>query len=235
MSQRGKKYRAALEKIDREKVYSVTETFSLLTQTAHVKFDETVDAAINLGVDPKHADQMVRSAALLPHGLGKKVRVLVFTQGEKIKEAEEAGADYVGLEDYLEKIKGGWLDFDKVIATPDVMGTVGKVGKILGTKGLMPNPKVGTVTFDVGRAVREQKTGKIEFRAEKSGIVHVSLGKVSFGPQKLQENFLALMDLIIKLKPQTSKGVYLKGIAVSSTMGIGIKVDPNDLKNYMGN
>src|SRR3989338_2049504 len=193
MSQRGKKYRSTIEKIDRAKSYSVVETFKLVTETAHTKFDETVDASINLGVDPKQADQMIRSAALLPHGLGKKVRVLVFTQGEKIKEAEEAGADYVGLENYLEKVKTGWLDFDKVVATPDVMGAVGKIGKILGTKGLMPNPKVGTVTFDVGRAVKEQKAGKVEFRAEKAGIVHVPIGKVSFGPQKLQENFLALM------------------------------------------
>ncbi len=233
MSERGKKYRSAIEKIDREKSYSVAETFKLVTETAHTKFDETVDAAINLGVDPKQADQTIRSAALLPHGLGKKVRVLVFTQGEKIKEAEDAGADYVGLENYIEKVKTGWLDFDKVVATPDVMGAVGKVGKILGTKGLMPNPKVGTVTFDVGRAVKEQKAGKVEFRAEKAGIVHVPIGKVSFGPQKLQENFLALMELIMKLKPHTSKGIYLKALSVSSTMGVGIKLDTNDLKNYL--
>jgi large subunit ribosomal protein L1 len=197
------------------------------------KFDETVDASIRLGVDPKHADQMVRGSVALPHGLGKAVRVLVFAKGEKEKEAQEAGADFVGSDDLMEKIKGGWLDFDRVVATPDMMGSVGKLGKVLGPRGLMPNPKVGTVTFDVGKVVKELKAGKVEFRVEKAGIVHSPFGKVSFGADKLYDNFMALIETIIKLKPASSKGTYLKTISLSTTMGPGVKVDPLDIRNIL--
>jgi large subunit ribosomal protein L1 len=196
---------------------------------ATAKFDETMDLAVRLGVDPKHADQMVRGAVVLPNGTGKKVRVLVFAKGEKEKEAGEAGADYVGAEDLVEKIQGGWLEFDRAIATPDVMGQVGRLGKILGPRGLMPNPKTGTVTFDVGRAVREFKGGKIEFRVEKAGIVHVPFGKASFDPQKLRENLTAILEVIYKAKPQTAKGVYVRNVTVSTTMGPGIKLDVAEL------
>jgi len=182
-------------------------------------------------VNPAHADQMVRGSVVLPNGLGKSVRVLVFAKGEKEKEAMDAGADYAGSDEYIEKIKAGWLEFDRVIATPDMMGNVGKLGKILGPRGLMPNPKVGTVTFDVAQAVRDVKAGKVEFRVEKAGIVHSPVGKVSFGPEKLMENIQALMEMIVKLKPATSKGTYIKGVAVSSTMGPGVRVDPLDLRN----
>jgi len=192
---------------------------------SHVKFDETVDLAVRLGVDPRHADQMVRGTVILPNGLGKKVKVLVFAKGEKEKEALDAGADHVGNDDLLEKIKGGWLDFDKAVATPDMMGSVGKIGKILGPRGLMPNKKTGTVTFDVAKAVQELKAGKIDFRVEKAGIVHAPVGKVSFGTEKLVENVAAFFDAILRLKPASSKGAYVKGIAISTTMGPGIKVD----------
>ncbi|MDD5343862.1 MAG: 50S ribosomal protein L1, partial [Smithella sp.] len=197
---------------------------------AGAKFDETVDAAIRLGVNPAHADQMVRGSVVLPNGLGKTVRVLVFAKGEKEKEALEAGADLVGNDDILEKIKGGWMEFDRVIATPDMMGSVGKIGKILGPRGLMPNPKVGTVTFEVANAVKELKAGKVEFRVEKAGIVHSPVGKVSFGAEKLRENVSALLETIIKLKPASSKGTYIKSISISSTMGVGVKIDPLDIK-----
>jgi large subunit ribosomal protein L1 len=196
-----------------------------------VKFDETVDIAIRLGVKPQHADQMVRGSVVLPNGLGKTVRVLVFAKGEKEKEALEAGADFVGSDDILEKIKGGWLEFDRVVATPDMMGSVGKLGKILGPRGLMPNPKVGTVTFDVGKVVLELKAGKVEFRVEKAGIVHSPVGKVSFGVDKLIENIHAIVETIIKLKPASSKGTYIKSLSLSSTMGPGVKIDPLDIKN----
>ena len=189
--------------------------------------------AIRLGVNPKHSDQMVRGTVVLPHGVGKSVRILVFAKGEKEKEAQEAGADFVGAEDLVEKITGGWTDFDKAIATPDLMGTVGKLGKILGPRGLMPNPKVGTVTFDVGRAIKELKAGRVEFKVDKSGIVHTTVGKVSFDIEKLKENVLALMDVIIRAKPASSKGTYLKSVAISTTMGPGVKLDPNTLRGAM--
>ncbi|OQC72684.1 MAG: 50S ribosomal protein L1 [Deltaproteobacteria bacterium ADurb.Bin002] len=203
----------------------------MVVSMAGVKFDETVDAAVRLGVNPAHADQMVRGSVVLPNGLGKTVRVLVFAKGDKEKEALEAGADLVGNDEIIEKIKGGWLEFDRVIATPDMMGSVGKIAKILGPRGLMPNPKVGTVTFDIANAVRELKAGKVEFRVEKAGIVHSPVGKVSFGAEKLYENITALLETIIKLKPASSKGTYIKSIAISSTMGAGVKVDPLDIKS----
>jgi len=221
------------ERIDRTARYDLDGGISILKETGRAKFDESVDMAIRLGVNPKHADQMVRGTIVLPHGVGKAVRVLVFAKGEKEKEAQEAGADFVGAEDLVEKITGGWTDFDKAIATPDLMGTVGKLGKILGPRGLMPNPKVGTVTFDVGRAVKELKAGRVEFKVDKSGIVHTTVGKVSFDIEKLKENVLALMDVIIRAKPASSKGTYLKSVAISTTMGPGVKLDPNTLRGAM--
>ena len=200
-----------------------------MKQTATKKFDETVDAAINLGVDPRHADQVVRGAVVLPHGMGKAVKIAVFAKGDKAREAQEAGADIVGAEDLAEKIQGGFMDFDKVLATPDMMGVVGRLGKVLGPRGLMPNPKVGTVSADISRAVKEQKAGKVEFRVEKAGIVHVPFGKASFDPEKLKANFSAIMEIIYKAKPQTAKGVYVKNVTVSTTMGPGIKVDLAEL------
>jgi large subunit ribosomal protein L1 len=220
-----KKHKEAKEKIDRSKVYSLEEAVALLKDVAHSKFDETVDVSVRLGVDPRKADQMVRGAVVLPNGLGKTLRVAVFAKGEKAQEATAAGADYVGGDDLVEKIKEGWYAFDTAIATPDMMGTVGKIGKLLGPRGLMPNPKVGTVTFDVGRAVSEAKSGKVEYRVEKAGIIHAPVGKVSFEVDKLVGNILALMDALIKAKPQTSKGTYVKKISLSSTMGPGINLD----------
>lgn len=221
----------AKKKIESGKRYTLKEAVNLIVATSRTKFDEAVDAAIRLGVNPAHADQMVRGSVVLPHGLGKSVRVLVFAKGEKEKEAIDAGADVVGTDDIIEKIKNGWLEFDRVVATPDMMGSVGKLGKILGPRGLMPNPKVGTVTFDVAKAVNELKAGKVEFRVEKAGIVHSPVGKVSFGAEKLLENVSALIETIIKLKPASSKGTYLKSISISTTMGPGIKVDPLEVKN----
>lgn len=221
----GKKYLESKKKIDSAKKYSVDEAFVLLEQVAFAKFDETVDVAFNLGVDPKHADQMVRGAIALPHGTGKSARVLVFAKGDKAREAEQAGADHVGAEDLIEKINGGWLEFDKAIATPDMMGLAAKVAKILGPRGLMPNPKLGTVTFDVAKAVKEQKQGKIEYRTEKTGIIHVGIGKKSFGTSKLKDNFNALLQIVVKAKPATSKGTYMKNITVSTTMSPGIAID----------
>jgi large subunit ribosomal protein L1 len=226
MSKRGKRYLEAAKKVEAGKRYPINEAMGLVVATASTKFDETVNAAVRLGVNPAHADQMVRGSVALPNGLGKSVRVLVFAKGEKEKEALEAGAEFVGGEDMVEKIKGGWLEFDRVIATPDMMGSVGKLGKVLGPRGLMPNPKVGTVTFDVGRTVQELKAGKVEFRVEKAGIVHCPVGKSSFGAEKLAENFLALLEMIMKLKPASSKGIYLRSIALSTAMGPGVKVDP---------
>jgi large subunit ribosomal protein L1 len=231
MAKRGKKYIEARQRIEVGKRYPVQEAVSLVVGTVRAKFDETVDAAIRLGVNPAHADQMVRGSVVLPHGLGKSVRVLVFAKGEKEKEALEAGADVVGSDDIVEKIKGGWLDFDRVIATPDMMGSVGKLGKILGPRGLMPNPKVGTVTFDVGKAVQELKAGKVEFRVEKAGIVHCPIGKASFGAEKLTENFLALLEMVMKLKPASSKGLYVRNVSLSTVMGPGVKVDPLTVRN----
>jgi len=231
MSKRGTKYIEARQRIEVGKRYPVQEAVSLVVGTARAKFDETVDAAFRLGVNPAHADQMVRGSVVLPHGLGKSVRVLVFAKGEKEREALEAGADVVGSDDIVEKIKGGWLDFDRVVATPDMMGSVGKLGKILGPRGLMPNPKVGTVTFDVGKAVQELKAGKVEFRVEKAGIVHCPIGKASFGAEKLTENFLALLEMVLKLKPASSKGLYIRSVSLSTVMGPGAKVDPLAVRN----
>ena len=225
MAKHGKKYTEASKLIDVNKRYSVDEACALVGKTAKKKFDETVDVAIKLGVDPKHADQMVRGAVVLPHGIGKTVRVAVFAKGDKAREAQEAGADTVGAEDLAAKVQEGWMDFDVAIATPDMMGVVGRLGKVLGPRGLMPNPKVGTVTADVARAVRESKAGKVEFRVEKAGIVHVPVGKASFDAKKLGDNVNAILDTIMRAKPATAKGVYLKGASLSSTMGPGIKLD----------
>jgi len=233
MPKKGKKYLEKKALIDRKKRYNLDEGLELLGQISYANFDESVDVAFRLGVDPRHSDQMVRGTVVLPHGTGKSVKVLVFAKGEKEKEATEAGADFVGAEDMIEKIKGGWLEFDKAIATPDMMGAVSKIGRILGPRGLMPNPKVGTVTFDIGKTVKEVKGGKVEFRTEKTGIVHTTIGKKSFGKDKLRENFLALLDKLIKMKPASSKGAYLKGIALSTTMSPGVKIDPIQVHNLL--
>ncbi|HZX47299.1 MAG TPA: 50S ribosomal protein L1 [Clostridia bacterium] len=226
MPKRGKKYLNSKELYDSKKLYDSTEALELVQKTATANFDETVEVSVRLGVDPRHADQQVRGAIVLPHGTGKTKRVLVMTKGEKVKEAEEAGADYVGLEEYVEKIqKENWFDFDVVVATPDVMNVVGRLGKVLGPKGLMPNPKSGTVTFDVAKAISEIKAGKIEYRLDKTSIIHAPIGKVSFGTEKLVENYKALIEAIIKAKPAAAKGQYLKSIVVSSTMGPGIKIN----------
>src|SRR5574341_723697 len=216
MSNIGKKFKAASEKVDRNKRYKLDDAFKLLKETATKKFDETVDAAINLGVDPKHADQVVRGAVVLPHGMGKAVKVAVFAKGDKAREAQEAGADIVGAEDLAEKIQGGFMDFDKVIAAPDMMGVVGRLGKVLGPRGLMPNPKVGTVTMDVTQAVKDAKGGAVEYRVEKAGIVHVGVGKASFEESALVANARALIDSVIKARPSGVKGTYLKKISISS-------------------
>nr|WP_320048465.1 50S ribosomal protein L1 [uncultured Desulfuromonas sp.] len=221
----GKNSIAAKAKVDRAAAYSLSDALELVKGAAFAKFDETVDLTVRLGVDPRKADQMVRGAVVLPHGLGKSVRVLVFAKGEKAQEALDAGADYVGGDDLVEKIQAGWFDFDTAIATPDMMGVVGKIGRLLGPRGLMPNPKVGTVTFDVARAVGESKSGKVEYRVEKAGIIHAPVGKVSFDAEKLQDNVVSLVDALIKAKPSTSKGTYLKKISISSTMGPGVQVD----------
>ena len=221
----GKKYDAVSAKIEKTRLYSLEEAVKLVPEIAPAKFDEVVDLAVKLGVDPKQSEQAVRGTVVLPNGTGKKVRVLVFAKGEKEKEAKDAGADFVGGEDLIEKVSKGWLDFDSVVATPDMMGAVGKLGKILGPRGLMPNPKIGTVTFDITKAVKEIKAGKVEFKVDKSGNVHASIGKVSFGVQKLKENLLALLDGIIKAKPSTSKGIYLRSITLATTMGPGVKID----------
>ena len=233
MATRGKKYLEAKSKVDRNKRYELEGGVKLLLDATYTKFDEGVDLAIRLGVDPKKSDQMVRGTVVLPHGTGKKVRVLAFAKGQKEKEALDAGADFVGGEDLIEKISKGWLEFDKAIATPDMMGLVSKLGKILGPRGLMPNPKVGTVTFDLERAVKEIKAGKVEFKAEKAGVVHVPVGKVSFGFGQLLENIKALLEVIMRAKPPTSKGIYLRSIALSTTMGPGIKIDPLDVRNVL--
>ncbi|MBI3752968.1 MAG: 50S ribosomal protein L1 [Deltaproteobacteria bacterium] len=221
----GKKYNAAIAKVDASKQYSLEDAVKLVPETATAKFDETVDLAVRLGIDTKQSDQMVRGAVVLPNGIGKKIRVLVFAKGEKEKEAKDAGADFVGADDLIEKVSKGWLDFDTIVATPDMMGAVGKLGKVLGPRGLMPNPKLGTVTFDVARAVKDAKAGKVEFKVDKGGNVQVPIGKVSFGDQKLKENLTALLESIVKAKPSASKGTYLKNIAISTTMGPGIKID----------
>ena len=231
-TQTGKKYKAAAAKVDRNKRYNIAEGFKLLKETAEIvkpKYDQTIDVAINLGIDPKHADQMVRGAVVLPHGTGKTSRVAVFAKGEKQGEAQNAGADIVGEADLAKRIEEGFMDFDTVIATPDMMGVVGRLGKVLGPRGLMPNPKTGTVTMDLAKAIKDAKGGKIEFRAEKAGIVHAPIGKASFAAEKLAENFNLLIDTVMKMKPATAKGVYLKAIAVSSTMGPGIKLDTTEV------
>jgi len=227
---KGKRYTAAKEKVEAEKAYSVDDGLDLVPETAGTKFDETVDLAGRLGVNPKHPEQMVRGSVVLPNGTGRKTRVLVFAKGEKEAEATGAGADFVGSDDMVEKVRGGWLDFDATVATPDMMGEVGKLGKVLGPRGLMPNPKLGTVTFDVAKAVTDLKAGKVEFRVDKAGNIHVPIGKVSFGKDKLRENLLCLMDAVIKAKPSASKGVYLKNLSISTTMGPGIKLDATEMK-----
>ena len=226
MAKKSKKYVEALNKIDRTRLYDATEALSLVAEVATAKFDETVEAHIKLGVDSRHADQQVRGAIVLPHGTGKTKKVLVFAKGEKAKEAEAAGADFVGAEDLVQKIqKENWFDFDVVVATPDMMGVVGRLGRVLGPKGLMPNPKSGTVTFDVAKAIDEIKAGKVEYRLDKTNIIHVPVGKVSFGGEKLAENFAALMDAIVKAKPAAAKGQYLRSVTVASTMGPGVKIN----------
>ena len=226
MPKHGKKFREAQARVPEGQNYSVPEAVSLVKELSFAKFDETVEAAVRLGVDPRHADQIVRGAVVLPHGTGKTARVLVIAQGDRAREAEEAGADFVGTE-YVQKIKDGWLDFDVCVATPDMMGQVGQLGRILGPRGLMPTPKAGTVTMDVSRAVREIKAGKIEFRVDRTGNVHVPIGKVSFEPAKLEENLSAFMDTVIRAKPAAAKGQYVRGVTVSSTMGPGVPVDAN--------
>lgn len=230
MPMHGKKYLEARKKVNREAKYSLEEALDLLKETAQAKFDETVEVALRLGVDPKYPDQQVRGSVVLPHGTGRTVRVLVFAKGEKAKEGQEAGADFVGAEDLVAKVQGGWLDFDKAVATPDMMGAVGKIGKILGPRGLMPNPKVGTVTFDVARAVRDLKGGKVEFKVDKTGTLHAGIGKVSFGKEKIRENFLTFFEAILKAKPSAAKGTYIRTLALSTTMGVGIRLNASVLQ-----
>ncbi len=229
MPKHGKKFREAQARVPEGSVFPVDEAVALVKDLAYAKFDETVEVAVRLGVDPRHADQIVRGAVVLPHGTGKTARVLVIAQGDKAREAEEAGADFVGTE-YVQRIKDGWLDFDVVVATPYVMGQVGQLGRILGPRGLMPTPKAGTVTFDVGRAIREIKAGKIEFRVDRTGNVHAPIGRVSFEPQKLEENLTAFMDTVIRAKPAAAKGQYVRSVTVSSTMGPGVPVDQNQYR-----
>ncbi len=226
MPKHGKKYRNIIEKIDKKVLLGLEEGIELVLKSTYAKFDETFDLAMKLGVDPRHADQMIRSSVALPHGTGKVTRVLVFAKGAKEAEALEAGADYVGGDDLVDKIKDGWLEFDKTVATPDMMGVVGKIGRILGPRNLMPNAKLGTVTMDVGNIVRDIKAGKVDFRVDKAGIIHAGIGKLSFGKEKLGDNAIAFIQRIIQLKPSTSKGVYLRSITISSTMGPGVKLDP---------
>lgn len=233
MAKHGKKYLAAREKIDPAKRYTFQEALDLATDSVVAKFDQTLEIAVRLGVDPRHADQMVRGTVVLPNGLGKTVRILVFAKGEKVKEALDAGADAAGGDEIVDQIKEGWLEFDKTVATPDMMGTVGKIGKILGPRGLMPNAKLGTVTFDIAKVVKEIKAGKVDFRVEKTGIVHAPMGKVSFGQEKLVQNISAFMETLIRLKPTAAKGTYLRGIAISTTMGPGIQIDPLAVKGIM--
>jgi large subunit ribosomal protein L1 len=233
MPKRGKNYKNALASADRTKLYDLAEGLANVLQVKFAKFDESIDIAVRLGVDPRHADQMVRSSVILPNGTGKTARVLVFAKGEKEKEALEAGADFAGSNELIDKIKEGWLDFDKTIATPDMMGEVGKIGRILGPRNLMPNAKLGTVTFDVARVVNEIKKGKVDFRVDKGGVVHAVVGKSSFGVEKLSENILAFVDKLVQLKPSTSKGVYLRGISLSSTMGPGYKIDPLQVRTLI--
>lgn len=233
MPKRGKKYLDSKKRLELEDVSSFNDAVKMTLASSFAKFDETVDLAVRLGVDPRHADQMVRGSVVLPHGTGKDIKVLVFAKGEKETEASEAGADFVGNDDLIEKIKGGWFGFDKTVATPDMMGSVGKIGKLLGPRGLMPNAKTGTVTFEVARAIKDLKAGKIDFRVEKAGIVHAPMGKVSFGVDKIVQNMTAFFDTIMRLKPASSKGTYLKGIAISTTMGPGLKIDAALVKDLL--
>ncbi|GAB4272241.1 50S ribosomal protein L1 [Deferrisoma sp.] len=226
MARKGKKYLEARSKVDRLKLYDLDEALALLPQISYASFDESVDLAVRLGVNPAHADQMVRGTVVLPHGTGKGVRVLVFAKGDKAKEAEEAGADFVGAEDLAEKIQEGWLEFDKAVATPDMMGVVGRLGRILGPRGLMPNPKSGTVTFDVAQAVKELKAGRVEYRVDKYGNVHVPVGRKSFSPEQLKENVAAVIESLVRAKPASAKGAYIRGVAIATTMSPGIKLDP---------
>lgn len=228
MSRKGKKFAAGLAQVDRTKLYELAEAVELSQKVAFAKFDESVDAAVRLGVDPRHSDQMVRGAVVLPNGTGKVIRVAVFAKGEKAKEAETAGADVVGGEELVAKVAGGWLEFDKVVATPDMMGKVGTLGKVLGPRGLMPNAKVGTVTNDVSRVVKELKSGMVEFRVDKAGIIHAPVGRKNFTAAKLVENIKALIDALVKAKPAASKGIYIRGVNISTTMGPGIKIDPKN-------
>ena len=230
MPSRGKKYLESRKKVNREAKYSLDDALELLNGTTTAKFDETVEVAMRLGVDPKYPDQQVRGSVVLPNGTGKTVRVLVFAKGEKEKEATDAGADFTGSDALVAKIQGGWLEFDKAVATPDMMGAVGKIGKILGPRGLMPNPKVGTVTFDVGKAVRDLKGGKVEFKVDKTGTLHAGIGRISFGKDRIRENFLAFFEAIMKAKPSAAKGTYIRSIALSSTMGVGIKLNASALQ-----
>jgi large subunit ribosomal protein L1 len=227
----GKRFRSSQEKIKADSKYGSKEAISLAVETGTAKFDESVDVAINLGIDPKQSDQQVRGAIALPHGLGKSVRVLVFAKGDKENEAKAAGADFVGADDLVAKIQGGWLEFDKAIATPDMMVTVSKVAKILGPRGLMPNPKIGTVTFEIGKAVTAEKKGKLDFRVDKAGIIHAVIGRKSLGAEKIEENFMTLMSAVMKAKPATSKGIYLRGLTVSTTMGPGVRIDVNKVNS----
>lgn len=233
MAKRGKKIVEARQKVEADKKYEIEEALSLALETRFAGFDESVDIAIRLGVDPRHADQMVRGSVVLPNGIGKEVKVLVFAKGEKEKEALDAGADFVGNDDLIEDIKGGWFGFDKAVATPDMMSSVGKIGKMLGPRGLMPNAKTGTVTFEIAKAVNELKAGKIDFRVDKTGIVHVTFGKASFGAEKLKENLAAFLKTVVALKPASSKGTYLKGLSVSTSMGPGIKLEPAYVKDFI--
>ncbi|MCA1906435.1 MAG: 50S ribosomal protein L1 [Desulfarculus sp.] len=230
MAKHGKKFHQARTQVDRARKYTFAEGIEAALGASYAKFDESLDVAVRLGVDPRHADQMVRGTVVLPHGTGKTVRVAVFAKGEKEKEALDAGADYVGGDDLVEKIQGGWTDFDRAVATPDMMGAVGKVGRILGPRGLMPNTKSGTVTFDLAKAIKEIKAGKIEFRVDKGGVIHAPVGKKSFGSEKLKENLDALMETLVRLKPATAKGTYVKGITVSTTMGPGVRLDTAEVK-----
>ena len=233
MPKHGKKYRNAVGERDAAARFGVEEGVKVAVEGAFAKFDETVDVAINLGVDPKYSDQMIRGAVSLPNGLGKDVRVAVFCKGEKENEAKEAGADFYGSDELVEKIQGGWLGFDKAVATPDMMAVVGKIGRVLGPRGLMPNAKTGTVTMDVAKAVSELKAGKVEFKVDKAGVLHAPIGKVSFGPEKLLENLRALLDTVMRMKPSSAKGTYMKALAVSSTMGPGVKIDPLTVRKFL--
>lgn len=231
----GKKYRSALEGLDMTQRFEITEGVKLAVEKAFAKFDETVDVAINLGVDPKYSDQMVRGAVTLPNGLGKDIRVCAFCKGDKVNEAKEAGADFVGGEELVEKVKGGWVDFDAAVATPDMMALVGQIGRVLGPRGLMPNAKTGTVTFEIGNAVKEMKAGRVEFKVDKAGVLHAPIGKVSFGPEKLTENLRTLLDTVMRQKPSAAKGTYLRALAVATTMGPGFKLDPLDVRKFLEN